>query len=78
MRQRGIGMVESLSPTLIFLDLSSACNATCVMCPTQLNPARKKLIDPDLFRRIAVQVAALPNLDWFLIGVHANAGQTPP
>jgi hypothetical protein len=59
-------------PKLVFLDLSSACNATCSMCPTQLNPLRKKQISPILFEKIASQVAELPGLDWFFIGVHGE------
>lgn len=60
------------TPRLVFIDLSSACNATCVMCPTQLSPLRKKMIDPGLFARIVEQVAALPSLDLFFIGVHGE------
>ena len=59
-------------PKLVLIDLSSACNATCIMCPTQLSPLRKKIMEPALFEKIAAQVAQLPELDWFFIGVHGE------
>ena len=59
-------------PRIVFVDLSTACNATCVMCPTQLNPLRKKIISASLFESVVDQVAALPANDMFFIGVHGE------
>ena len=62
-------------PHVVLVDLSTACNSTCVMCPTQLNPLRKKLIDPQLFESIAKQVSKIPYPPqdmMFLIGVHGE------
>jgi len=59
-------------PRIVLIDLSTACNATCVMCPTQLNPLRKKLISKSVFDAIVDQVSVLPSNEMFFIGVHGE------
>jgi|SRR5215213_1405903 len=60
-------------PKMVLTDLSTACNATCVMCPTQLNPLRKKMISQSVFDTIVEQTAALPVAnEMFFIGVHGE------
>ena len=69
----GLADVSTHFPQTVLVDLSSACNATCTMCPTQLNPLRKKLIDPALFQSIVDQVAQFPaSPAMFYIGVHGE------
>jgi len=62
-------------PQIVLVDLSTACNATCVMCPTQLNPLRKKMMDPALFESVVEQVSKFPVHpvnNKFFIGVHGE------
>jgi hypothetical protein len=59
-------------PRIVLVDLSTACNAACVTCPTQLNPLRKKLISETLFESLVEQVSAFPVNEMFLIGVHGE------
>ena len=60
-------------PHTVLVDLSTSCNATCTMCPTQINPLRKKLIDPELFTLLVEQVAAFPvSPGMFYIGIHGE------
>jgi MoaA/NifB/PqqE/SkfB family radical SAM enzyme len=43
------------------------------MCPTQLNPLRKKLMTDELFEKIVVEAASFPEpVECFYIGVHGE------
>jgi MoaA/NifB/PqqE/SkfB family radical SAM enzyme len=60
-------------PHHIFIDLSTACNATCVMCPTQIDSDRKKVMTDALFRKIAGEASVFSTeIDSFYFGVHGE------
>jgi sulfatase maturation enzyme AslB (radical SAM superfamily) len=60
-------------PHHIFIDLSTACNATCVMCPTQIDSDRKKVMPDALFRKIANEASVFSSeIDSFYFGVHGE------
>ena len=60
-------------PQYVLVDLSASCNSKCTMCPTQLNPLRKKMIDSRLFESIVEQASEFPvSPSLFHIGVHGE------